>query len=325
MATRRILIADDHAAVRRSLRSILETHPELELSGEATNGREAVELARRLKPDVVLMDMTMPELSGLEATREILKDAPDTQVLLLTVHESEELTEEALRAGAQGIVLKSAADEILRCVIESDSTAAVHLAGRVVGRARHIGAFIQSKLELSRLLGPFVAEGLSRGEKAVHIINPSSRELHERQLSEAGVDVDAATSQDRMELYSWDDMYLKDGVFDKEAMVTRIERLLHDRVEHGFARARLVADMEWALEDRRGVEGLAEYEAQINHVLPKHDDLVLCVYDLTKFPADLIIDVLRSHPTVVVAGSLYTNPFFTPPDQMVDELRQRHL
>ena len=101
MAERRILIADDHAAVRRSVRSLLESHPQWELCGEASNGREAVAQALRLRPDVILLDMSMPEINGLEATRQILKEAPDTQILLLTMHESQELTEEALRAGGE--------------------------------------------------------------------------------------------------------------------------------------------------------------------------------------------------------------------------------
>ena len=81
--------------------------------------------------------------------------------------------------------------------------------------------------------------------------------------------------------------------------------------------------MEWALGDRPGVEDFAEYEARLNGVLPNFDDVVVCVYDLTKFPASTIIDVMRAHPAVVLGGSLRANPFYTPPDQMVDELHRR--
>ena len=135
MAERRILIADDHAAVRRSVRSLLETHPQWELCGEASNGREAVEQALRLKPDVVLLDMSMPEVNGLEATRQILKEAPGTQILLLTMHESDELSEEARRAGAQGVVLKSGGEEML-ARIEALAKNGIHLGGRSVGRSQ---------------------------------------------------------------------------------------------------------------------------------------------------------------------------------------------
>jgi DNA-binding NarL/FixJ family response regulator len=109
----RILVVDDHAVVRRGVRSLLESHEDWEVCGEATTGREAVEQSRQLRPDVVVMDLSLPELNGLDATRQILKDAPDTEVLVLTMHQSEELARNVLQSGARGFVLKSDADENL--------------------------------------------------------------------------------------------------------------------------------------------------------------------------------------------------------------------
>jgi DNA-binding NarL/FixJ family response regulator len=119
MAKVRILIADDHAVIRRGLRAILESQPEWEVCGEAANGREAVEQVKRLKPDVVVLDITMPELNGLEAMRQILKAAPHTEVLILTMHNSEEMSREVLRAGARGFVLKSDADSSLVTAVDT--------------------------------------------------------------------------------------------------------------------------------------------------------------------------------------------------------------
>lgn len=110
MAKVRILIADDHAVIRRGLRSLLTLQPGWEVSGEAATGREAVSLAKQLKPDVVVMDISMPELNGVEATRQIVKEVPGTEVLILTMHSSEELARAVLHAGARAIVLKSDAD-----------------------------------------------------------------------------------------------------------------------------------------------------------------------------------------------------------------------
>ena len=115
----RILVVDDHAVVRRGVRSLLESHEGWEVCGEATTGREAVEQSRRLRPDVVVMDLSLPELNGLDATRQILKDAPDTEVLVLTMHHSEELARDVLQAGARGYVLKSDADENLIAAVDS--------------------------------------------------------------------------------------------------------------------------------------------------------------------------------------------------------------
>jgi DNA-binding NarL/FixJ family response regulator len=115
----RILVVDDHAVVRRGVRSLLESHEGWTVCGEATTGRDAVEQSRQLRPDVVVMDLSLPELNGLDAIRQILKDAPDIEVLVLTMHHSEELARDVLQAGARGYVMKSDADENLIRAVES--------------------------------------------------------------------------------------------------------------------------------------------------------------------------------------------------------------
>jgi DNA-binding NarL/FixJ family response regulator len=115
----RILVVDDHAVVRRGVRALLESREGWEVCGEATTGRDAVEQSRQLRPDVVVMDLSLPGLNGLDATRQILKDAPDTEVLVLTMHHSEELARDVLQAGARGYVLKNDADENLLAAVDS--------------------------------------------------------------------------------------------------------------------------------------------------------------------------------------------------------------
>ncbi|HSF42368.1 MAG TPA: response regulator transcription factor [Thermoanaerobaculia bacterium] len=106
----RILIADDHALFRDSLKSLLEAHG-LEVVGEARNGREAVELAKKLKPEVVLMDLSMPELDGLSATRLISADQPEVKVVVLTASDEDAKLFEAIKSGAQGYLLKNLESE----------------------------------------------------------------------------------------------------------------------------------------------------------------------------------------------------------------------
>ena len=115
----RILVVDDHAVVRRGVRSLLEKPRGLGGVREATNGRDAVEQSRQLRPDVVVMDLSLPELNGLDATRQILKDGPGIEVLVLTMHHSEELARDVLRAGARGYIMKSDADENLITAVDT--------------------------------------------------------------------------------------------------------------------------------------------------------------------------------------------------------------
>ena len=114
-----ILIADDHVVIRKGLRALLEERRGWKVVAEAANGREAVEKAARLRPDLVVIDLSMPELNGMEATRLILKAAPSTRVLILTMHNTEEFVEETLRSGARGYVLKSDAERELVTALEA--------------------------------------------------------------------------------------------------------------------------------------------------------------------------------------------------------------
>jgi DNA-binding NarL/FixJ family response regulator len=103
----RILIADDHELVRRGIRGLLRAQRGWKVAGEAADGREAVEKSRKLKPDVIILDIGMPNLDGLEAARQIREAAPNTEILILTMHESNQMVRRVLEAGARGYVLKS--------------------------------------------------------------------------------------------------------------------------------------------------------------------------------------------------------------------------
>jgi two-component system, NarL family, response regulator NreC len=115
----RILLADDHALVRQGFRMILAAQPDMEIIGEAGNGREAVELAEKLQPDVVVMDVTMPELNGIEATRRLATASPRTRVLALSMHKDSVYVREILRSGARGYLLKDCDDSDLIAAVRS--------------------------------------------------------------------------------------------------------------------------------------------------------------------------------------------------------------
>ena len=115
----RILIADDHEVARRGIRSLLESHPGWQVCGEARDGRETVELAIQMNPDAILLDIGMPNLNGLEAARQILAILPGVAILILTMHDSDQVVREVLRAGARGFLLKSDAGRDLVAAVEA--------------------------------------------------------------------------------------------------------------------------------------------------------------------------------------------------------------
>jgi DNA-binding NarL/FixJ family response regulator len=115
----RIFVADDHEVVRRGLCALLQAQPDWEVCGEAADGREALEKTQKLKPDVIILDIGMPSLNGLEATRQILKINPQTKILILTLHDSDQVVREVLNAGARGFLLKSDAARDLVAAVEA--------------------------------------------------------------------------------------------------------------------------------------------------------------------------------------------------------------
>jgi DNA-binding NarL/FixJ family response regulator len=119
MAAIKLLVADDHEVVRKGFRAILEAERDCEVVGEAGDGRRAVEMARELRPDIVVLDVSMPHLNGLEAARQILKSRPQTKILILTMHESDSLIREVLDTGARGYILKSDAGHDLVSAVEA--------------------------------------------------------------------------------------------------------------------------------------------------------------------------------------------------------------
>jgi two-component system, NarL family, response regulator NreC len=123
----RVLLADDHTILRAGLKMMLNAQPDIEVVGEASDGRQAVGEAQRLQPDVIIMDITMPECNGIEATKQVKRLMPETRVLVLTMHENEEYLFQMLRAGASGYMLKEAADTELISAIRVVSSGRFYL------------------------------------------------------------------------------------------------------------------------------------------------------------------------------------------------------
>src|SRR5438067_3168067 len=203
------------------------------------------------------------------------------------------------------------------------SDRSVQFTDEILGGHRHICAFFNSLDEQHRVLRPFIKDGLDRGDKALHIVDPELREQHLKRLGEAGIDVEGMMASGQLEVRLWQDAYLREDRFDQDAMLALIEEVLQSGAATGYPLTRLLAHMEWALLDSPGVDDLVEYETRLNYVLPKYDDPVICTYDLSKFGSSVAMDIMRTHPAVIIGGVLQENPFFVPPDQFLLEIRER--
>jgi hypothetical protein len=200
----------------------------------------------------------------------------------------------------------------------------IRLAGAKLEQHTHICAFFDSRDDEYQVMLPFIKEGIEPGEKAFHIIDPQLEQDHLHRLENAGIHVDKLENPKQLEVRVWESAYLRrDGCFDQEDMLDLIEEILKIGKDEGFPLTRLVAHMEWSLQHRPGVHDLIEYEARLNYILPHYQDPVICIYDIAKFSAGVIIDVLRTHPMVIINGILQENPFYIPADEFLKQLKSR--
>lgn len=218
MSKIRVLIADDHAIVRDGLRQLLNGQPDMETAGEAGDGQEALEKAKSLRPDVVLLDVAMPRLSGLEVIGLIRESAPDSQIVVLSMHAKETYVQQALAAGALGYVLKASPSQDILEAIRAARRGEYFLSSRL--RAEVIGKYLKTPRSAPSLRGydllsereqqvfRMVAQGHSTDQIAdILCVSPKTVEKHRTSLmSKLGV-------HDRLELLKY---AIKIGIVDPE-------------------------------------------------------------------------------------------------------------
>jgi DNA-binding NarL/FixJ family response regulator len=205
MRTVRVLLAEDHAVVREGTRQIVEADPAIEVVGEAADGAEVVTLASRLRPDVVLLDLHMPVLNGIEATRRILADAPDARILILSAYDDEDYVSAALDAGAAGYLLKSAHGQEVVAAIHAVAEGQVVMDARIARRA------------LSRRDGPPADQPTAR---EIEVLRLAARGLRTKDIA-----AELGTSPRTIEAHLT-------SIFNRFGVATRTEAVMHAASRH---------------------------------------------------------------------------------------------
>lgn len=201
--------------------------------------------------------------------------------------------------------------------------APISLADSQLHETRHVCAFFNSDEEEYRVLLPFIKDGFGRGHKAIHVVNPDQHHDHLQRLAAAGIDHSDARQKGQLEIHTNTEVYLRNGRFDQDRMLAAFEQLASGNAPGGFPLSRIVCRMDWAAESGSQVDDLVEFESRVNEVWLRHDDAVICTYHLSQFGGDAVIDIMRTHPMVIIGGILQQNPFFTPPEVFLRELRGR--
>jgi hypothetical protein len=202
-------------------------------------------------------------------------------------------------------------------------TAPIPFAGSQLGEVRHVCAFFNNDEEEYRVLLPFIKDGFIRSEKAIHVVNPGQQGEHLHRLAAAGIDTKAAEELGQFDLRTNTETYIRDGRFDQDRMLEAFEQIASGNAPGGFPLSRIVCRMDWVVEQGSYANDVVEFESRVNHVWEHHEDAVICTYHLGKFGGDTVIDILRTHPMVIVGGILHQNPFFIPPEQFLREFRAR--
>jgi hypothetical protein len=176
-----------------------------------------------------------------------------------------------------------------------------------------------SKGQEESVLLPFMAEGIAAGDKCINIIEKSRRPSRLAALVSAGIDVVVAEARGQLEILPWEEAHLVGGQFDQKGMLDRLDETAA-RADETYAMTRLWSNQEWALLDVPGVKDIVEYEVRFNYVWPKHNSVVVCVYDASRFSLATLTQILRAHPLAVLGKDLIENSAYVPPDDLLREL-----
>jgi enamine deaminase RidA (YjgF/YER057c/UK114 family) len=203
------------------------------------------------------------------------------------------------------------------------ATAPIPFAGSHLDQTRHVCAFFNNDDEEYRVLLPFIKDGFQCGHRAIHVVNPEQRQDHLQRLAHGGIDLAAAQQSGQLDLRVNTDVYLPNGRFDQDRMIAAFEQLASGNTAAGYPLSRICCRMDWAVKDQSHIDDVIEFESRVNDVWLRHEDAVICTYHLGQFGGDAVVDIMRTHPMVIIGGILHQNPFYIPPHEFLPEFRQR--
>lgn len=187
--------------------------------------------------------------------------------------------------------------------------------GMPLGPGDHVCAFYSGPTERDEVLLPYLREGLRRGEKCVCVVDATDPEAV---LAALGTEPDIAPGlEDQLDVRRSSETYLLDGRFSINRMLDFWDVTVGGAVAGGYSFARAVGEMTWALRRMPGVEDLVRYESELNRFLPRYPQMILCLYDLEEFNAEILVDMLKTHPRVLLRGMILDNPYFLEPDEFL--------
>jgi hypothetical protein len=196
------------------------------------------------------------------------------------------------------------------------STVPLGVPGVHIAPGDHLCAFYRGLAERDEILIPFLRHGLQRGDKCICVVDATDPETVLAALA-AGDDDATLLGDGRLEVHGSRETYLRGGRFSTGSMLTFWEDALDSAVAGGYAFTRAVGEMTWSMQDMPGVDELITYESQLNQFLPRYPQVILCLYDLERFSGNILMDVLKTHPKVLVGGMLVANPFYLHADEFL--------
>ncbi|MGC8817259.1 MAG: MEDS domain-containing protein, partial [Candidatus Hadarchaeum sp.] len=187
----------------------------------------------------------------------------------------------------------------------------------------HLCGFYRDKDEEYSIIAPFFRGGLQNNEKCIWILDESTREEAVQALQRAGIDLEKPLASKQFELLSSDETYLQGGYFDPDRMIAVLKQTEERAIREGYRGLRISGEMTWALKKNPGAEKLVEYEAKLNYFFPNSKTAAICLYNEKKFPPDILLNIIYTHPRIIIAGYIYENCTYIPPDEFLAMLSGR--